>query len=467
MTLLYSEVEEELRSAVRDLLADRCPPAAVLAAVVTGPGMGAAVPAGSVTGAAAAPGPGPALADGAGTGAVIADGAAGSGTVGGLWPALARDIGAAGLLVPEQLGGAGATAREAAVVLEELGRAVAPVPFLTSSVLATRALLGAGTDAARELLAALAAGETVAALAVPFGTSPYAPEAAWAGRVTVAGGRLHGRVPAVAGAATAEVLLVPAGGALYAVQAADAEVEPAVSLDLTRPVAAVVLSGAPGRSVGPNLRPVRAALELGAGLLASEQLGLAEWCLATTVAYVKERRQFARPVGSFQALKHRLADLWLAVAQARAAARNAADALARAAMPETDPPPAAPAEPVSAGVTPAEPPDAVPPGAVPVTVVPVGTASAGGASVQAARAGAGAGAEVAIAVAVAQAWCGEVAVTVAEECLQLHGGIGMTWEHPLHLYLKRAKADQIALGTPGDHRAALARLADVPGPPAG
>jgi alkylation response protein AidB-like acyl-CoA dehydrogenase len=156
---------------------------------------------------------------------------------------------------------------------------------------------------------------------------------------------------------------------------------------------------------------VSAALSTAAGLLASEQLGVAEWCLAATVDYVKQRRQFARPVGSFQALKHRLADLWAAIGQARTAARYAADCLAGG-SPWGDPHP-----------------------------------------------------DTAVAVAMAQSMCAEVAVHAAEECIQLHGGIGMTWEHPAHLYLKRARADLVALGTPGRHRADLAHLVDLPPPP--
>ncbi|RGA05493.1 acyl-CoA dehydrogenase [Microbispora triticiradicis] len=386
MTLLYTEVEEELRAAVRDLLADRCSPSAVLGRVESGTPYDAE-----------------------------------------LWKTLAREIGVAGLLVPEELGGAGASAREAAVVLEELGRAVAPVPFLASAVLATQALLTAGGEAAGELLGRLAAGEATAALAVPFAASPYAPPAPAA--ALGEDGTVTGTVRGVIGAEIADVLLVPVrltrGTALCAVEASPAgsaggtvRVTPATSLDLTRPIATVSFASAPARVLatagGPETPWVREALLRGAGLLASEQLGIAEWCLATTVAYVRERRQFARPVGSFQAVKHRLADLWLEIAGARAAARNAAARLAEA-------------------------PVAGPPGddaAVAVTV----------------------------AVAVAQAHCGAVAVHAAEECVQLHGGIGMTWEHPAHLYLKRAKADQIALGTPGDHREALAGPADLPAP---
>ncbi|MGI5155144.1 acyl-CoA dehydrogenase family protein [Microbispora sp. CA-102843] len=385
MTLLYTEVEEELRAAVRDLLADKCSPSAVLDRVESGTPYDAE-----------------------------------------LWKALARDIGVAGLLIPEELGGAGASAREAAVVLEELGRAVAPVPFLSSAVLATQALLvargqGAGGDVAGELLGRLAAGEATAALAVSFAASPYAPPAP----VATLGedGTVTGTITGVIGAEVADVLLVPVRLSqetelcvgLCAVEASPAvRVTPVTSLDLTRPIATVSFTSAPARIVaradGLEVPWVWEALVRGAGLLASEQLGVAEWCLTTTVAYVKERRQFARPVGSFQAVKHRLADLWLEVVGARAAARNAADRLAEA------------------------------PAAGPL------------------------GDDAAVAVAVAQAHCGAVAVHAAEECVQLHGGIGMTWEHPAHLYLKRAKADQIALGTPGDHREALAGPADLPAP---
>jgi alkylation response protein AidB-like acyl-CoA dehydrogenase len=177
------------------------------------------------------------------------------------------------------------------------------------------------------------------------------------------------------------------------------------------------------------------ALTFGAGLLASEQLGVAEWCLTSTVDHLKERKQFARPVGSFQALKHRLADIWLEIVGARAAARNAADRLA-----------------------------ASPPLPLPLPPAPSGLSAEDGSATGRGTELSGEAATAATAAAVAQAYCAEVAVHAAEECVQLHGGIGMTWEHPAHLYLKRAKADEIALGTPGDHRDALAVLADLPAP---
>ncbi|MFI9045375.1 acyl-CoA dehydrogenase family protein [Streptomyces sp. NPDC053427] len=370
--LLYSEDEEALRDAVRSLLADRSDPATVLA------GLESDLPYDA-----------------------------------GLWRALATEIGTAGLLVPEKLGGAGASAREAAVVLEELGRSVAPVPYLTSAVIAVTALLGCDTDHedVAGSLAALADGRTVGVLALPLPTAPGG--AAEPAVHAAADGTLTGRVTSVADAGAAELLLVwarrPDGPALYAVDAAGDGVrtDAVTPLDLTRPLGHLTFDGAQGRllATGDRARTaVERALLTGAGLLASEQLGIAEWCLAETVRHTAERTQFGRPVGSFQALKHRMAALWLEVASARAAARNAADALATG-SPDTP-----------------------------------------------------------VAVAVAQAYCAPVAVHAAEECIQLHGGIGMTWEHPAHLFLKRAKGDEIALGAPGRHRDALAGLVDLSAP---
>jgi alkylation response protein AidB-like acyl-CoA dehydrogenase len=382
--LRYSDAEEQLRAVVRDLLANRSPWPGVLARV--GAGEADDLP---------------------------------------LWQALAGDLGCAGLLIPESHGGAGASYREAAVTAEETGRAAACVPYLTSAVMATTALLDSGDD----LLAELAAGRRTAALAVGFATLPTASggggtraEGPWPVRIGQpderdASGvaRLTGTVRGVAGALAADVLLVPGDGVplrLYAVDAAAAGVrrEPLVSLDGTRLLADVTLDKVPGRPVASGAdaaRAVAAALTAGAGVLASEQLGVAEQCLGMTVAYVKERRQFARPVGSFQAVKHRLADVWVAVTQARAAARYAAACLSTG-----DP-------------------------------------------------------DTPVAVALAKAACGEAAVLAAQECVQLHGGIGFTWEHPAHLLLKRAKSGSMALGTPDRHRAALAALVDLPPPPAG
>jgi alkylation response protein AidB-like acyl-CoA dehydrogenase len=340
-----------------------------------------------------------------------------------LWHAVAAELGCAGLLIPERDGGAGASYREAASVAEALGAAVAPVPFLGSSVVATAALLSvaasAPTRVADDLLRRMADGGVTSALATPFATPP--------GRgfpvsVRVAGlrpgdseagvARMHGLVSGVADALPAGVLLVPADGvphALYLVEVSAPGVAkaPVVSLDMTRQLCDLSFDDAPGTLIASGAAAsaaLEAALTAGAGILAAEQVGVAQRCLDMTVAYTKERRQFARPVGSFQALKHRMADVWVAISQARAASRYAAACLATG-----DP-------------------------------------------------------DVKVAVAMAKAYCSEAAVLAAQECVQLHGGIGFTWEHPAHLYLKRAKADSIGFGTPDAHRAALAALVNLPAP---
>lgn len=305
-----------------------------------------------------------------------------------LWRTLAADLGCAGLPVPESAGGAGASWRETAVVMEELGRSVAPVPFLGSAVLATAAL-----PVDDPLLPQLASGARTATLAVPLSTGD---SLRWT--VEATGDRLDGEVTSVADASSADVLLVPTGRGLFAVERAHAVPHAVVSFDLTRPLTDLVFRDAPGRLVGPAGPLVGRALTTGAALLASEQLGIAEWCLDTTVAYVKTRRQFARPVGSYQAVKHRLADLWVSVTQARAVARYAADCLAR-----EDP-------------------------------------------------------DLGVAASLAQAFCSPVAVKAAEECVQLHGGIGFTWEHPAHWYLKRARANAASLGSATQHRAMLGEM---------
>jgi alkylation response protein AidB-like acyl-CoA dehydrogenase len=359
--LLYSEVEEDLRASVRDLLKAKAAPEVLLARVETAEGYDLK-----------------------------------------LWRTLADEVGVAGLAVPEELGGHGASAREVAVVAEELGRSVAPVPFLGSVVLATTALVRAGAGG---FVRRLAAGSAIGALAVPLST---APGAGFPSSVTVSDGKLSGRVGTVADASVADLLVVPAAGpdgpGLYVVEASAATVTELVSFDLTRRVADVVLSDAPAVLVASGSDAASAleeALLFGAGILASEQTGIAEWALTETVRYLKGRYQFGRPVGGFQSLKHRLANLYTDLALARATARYAADSLA-------------------------------------------------------------AGTDVPIAVSVAQARNAPIAVKATEEAIQLHGGIGMTWEHPAHLYLKRAKADELALGTPGRHRARLADLVNLP-----
>jgi alkylation response protein AidB-like acyl-CoA dehydrogenase len=373
ITLLDSDVAEDLRATVRKVLADRAPWQSVLARIDTTDPYDVA-----------------------------------------LWRTLAVDIGCAALPTLPEAGW-----REAAVVAEELGRAVAPVPHL-GGALTTAALLACHET---DLLDRVTTGSVIAAFALPLPTAPGGHLAqAPAGRaghtagatadpglrppaeVRASGGRVTGTVTSVVDALAADVLVVPTADGLWEVPVAAASITPVISLDQTRPLADVHLDAAPARPLAAAddaARAVEAALTAGSVLLAAEQLGVAEWCLETTVAYVKERHQFGRPVGSFQAVKHRLAQLWVQVTQARAVARYAAGCLA-AGDPDTT-----------------------------------------------------------VAAHLAQAHCGPLAVRAAEECVQLHGGIGFTWEHPAHLYLKRAKTDAIALGTAAHHRASLARLQDL------
>jgi len=431
--LLYSDTERTLASALADLLSSRAAPADVLARTEK-----------------------PETYD--------TD----------LWRTVAADIGLAGLLIPEELGGAGASYRELAAAAETFGAALAPVPYLGSAAVATAVLLSAarssaasaapaaspprgapvspgaavfaapaaattGTAAASraapvspaaELLRRMADGGLTAALAVEFavdpglsggtGDGPAASQqsAPFPAAARVAGGnaastaKLRGTIPAVADALPADVLLVPAEGVpngVYLVEATAPGLHrtPVVSLDMTRQLCDITLDDAPARQVVVG-RAAKAAVEAGliagAAVLAAEQLGLAQRCLDMTVGYLKERRQFARPIGSFQALKHRLADLWTMITLARAASRYAAACLA-----DGDP-------------------------------------------------------DAPVAVALAKSACCEAAVAAAQECVQLHGGIGFTWEHPAHLYLKRAKAASVGFGTPGAHLAALAGLVNLPAP---
>jgi alkylation response protein AidB-like acyl-CoA dehydrogenase len=434
--LLYSETERDLAAALADLLANESGPADVLARTEQ-----------------------PETYDAK------------------LWRTVAAEIGIAGLLIPEPLGGAGASYRELAAAAEQFGAAVAPIPYLGSAVVATAALLSAAHSAAtseadsasRESAAPWASGEglsgpaafaraaalraqaqassgeaartapvspaagllrqladgsltaalVVTATAAPRGPFPAAVRVSGRGPAgSETGGpgegavKLRGMVKAVADALPAGALLVPAEGVpngLFLVEATASGVHriPVVSLDMTRQLCDISFDDAEARQIvvgQPAAAAVDAGLAAGAAVLAAEQLGLAQRCLDLTVAYVKERRQFARPVGSFQALKHRLADLWTTITLARAASRYAAACLA-----DDDP-------------------------------------------------------DAPVAIALAKSACCEAAVLAAEEMVQLHGGIGFTWEHPAHLYLKRAKAASVTFGTPGAHLAALAALVDLPAP---
>ncbi|GLZ15963.1 acyl-CoA dehydrogenase [Actinomadura sp. NBRC 104425] len=339
---------------------------------------------------------------------------------GKLWHLLGAEVGVAGLIVPEEHGGAGARLADLAVVAEELGRFLAPVPFLSTVALATPALLLSDGDAlAGELLARIAGGNATATLACCDGDGSWDVETAAVSAVPAGGGwRLSGSASFAVDAVGTDILLVPArtgaGLGLFAVErdAPGLRCQASTTLDLTRPLGTVTLEAAPGRPIGPDsgaeavLRP---ALDVALALLAAEQVGGAQRCLDEAVAYAKQRIQFDRPIGSFQAIKHTLVDMLLKVEMARSAASIAVAA--------ADEYLAAPGE-------------------------------------ENAR-------RLAAAASLAKSVCSEAFMYAAEESLHVHGGIGFTWEHDCHLYYRRAKASELFLGDPGWHRERLAVCAGL------
>lgn len=310
------------------------------------------------------------------------------------WARLGGELGVLGLAVPEELGGAGGGPVDQAVAVEECGAALLPGPLLGTVGLAIPALVALG---AAEELAPLVAGARTAALAAPDRGGRFAADLV---TVTERGGRLRGQVAQVVDG-TADVLLVAARGAdgvgLYAVQGGERRV--LSTLDQTRRQAAVTLADEPGRLLTADAQaPIAHALRVGAALLAAEQVGGAQRLLDLTVAHAGQRLQFGRPIGSFQAVKHRCADMLVLVEHARSTAYHAAWAL-----------------------------------------------QTGSADAQ-------------LAVSVAQATCSEAYRRVALDTVQLLGGIGFTWEHPAHLYLKRAVTDAALLGSAAQHREHVAAL---------
>jgi alkylation response protein AidB-like acyl-CoA dehydrogenase len=317
-----------------------------------------------------------------------------------IWSRLGGELGVLGLAVPEALGGAGGTLVDQAVVAEEFGAALTPGPVFGTVSLAIPALVSLG--GADDLLTALLEGTRTAALAVPDRAGRFD-----AGLVTVteSDGALTGEVRQVVDG-SADMLLVAArigsGVGLFAVEGG--ERVPLSTLDSTRRQATVRLHAEAGRLLATGADAERAithAFRVGAALLAAEQAGGAQKLLDLTVAYAGTRLQFGRPIGSFQAVKHRCADMLVLVEHARSTAYHAVWALQ--------------------------------------------DASDGSA-----------GDDTDLAVSIAQATCSEAYQRVALDTVQLHGGIGFTWEHPTHLYVKRSVTDAALLGSAAAHREHIA-----------
>jgi alkylation response protein AidB-like acyl-CoA dehydrogenase len=325
-----------------------------------------------------------------------------------LWDVLAGEIGLCGLTIPERYGGSGYGRADRSAALHEMGRCLLPSPFLASVVLAAETLLATGDeDVLADTLPALAAGTTLATVAwLPVPGSDGRPVRAVRDGT---GWVLTGSRAFVLDGSQADLILVPAetgsGVALFALNAPGARGLTRRSmrtLDPSRPQARLDFAGTPGRLVGrPGAGPqaVRTGLAHATIALAAEQAGGAERCLEAAVEYAGMRHQFGRPIGSFQAIKHKCADLLILVESARSAARYAASV---------------------SSLEPSED-------------------------------------DLYAAAALAGAYCSTAYFTVAAENIQIHGGIGFTWEHCAHLYFRRAKASEVMFGTPVEHRAALAR----------
>lgn len=320
---------------------------------------------------------------------------------------MAEQMGLYGLAIPEEYGGAGFGFVELSVVLEEMGRALLCGPFFSSVVLFANALLESGDEeACRTWLPEIAAGRVVGTVAIGEDREGWDEQSI---QLTARrdGDRfvLNGRKRHVLDGALAEVMVVaarlPEGVSLFVTDGGSGVRRTLVpTLDRTRKQATLDFDETPARLItapGQGWPVLRRVLDIAAVALACEQVGGAERTLEMAVDYAKTRHQFGRPIGSFQAIKHKCADMLVAVESARSAARCAADAVA-AGDPERE---------LLAGL--------------------------------------------------AKVVCSEAFSKCATDNIQIHGGIGFTWEHPAHLYYKRAKSAEVHFGSPNYHRERLTR----------
>lgn len=334
-----------------------------------------------------------------------------------LWKTISAELGWPAVNVPEEYGGLGLGAVELAALLEAMGEALLCAPFFSSVCLGANALRVAGSDAQkRELLPAIAEGRTLATLAA------FEPDKNWSAAGIEASARreggdylLSGRKRFVLDGHGADLLVVAArregsrgddGITLFAVASGERGVERRAlpTLDQTRRLAEIELQGvrvpvsARLGEEGAGAAALERILELAAIGLAAEQVGGAQRCLDLAVAHAKSRVQFGRPIGSFQAIQHKCADMMLRVESARSAAYYAACVAAEE------------------------------------------------------------GPELARVASLAKAYCSDAYFQCAADSLQVHGGVGFTWEYDVQLHLKRAKWTESFLGDPTWHRERVARL---------
>ena len=367
MNFAFSDEQEELRAAVRRFLAEKSPESEVRRLMDTTEGYDPAV-----------------------------------------WSQMADQLGLQSLTIPEEFGGSGFTYVELLVVLEEMGAALLCAPFFSSVALAANALLTSGDDEAKKsYLPGIASGETIATLAITEDNGKWD----FSGIELAAtkkgdGWELNGHKMFVIDGHVANLIVVAArtaaGVSLFAVpgDAPGLTRTPLPTMDQTRKQARLEFSSTPATLIGTDggAEPgLSKTLDLAAVALAAEQVGGAQHVLDASVEYAKTRIQFGRPIGSFQAIKHKCADMLLEVESAKSAAYYAAWAAAE----DSD--------------------------------------------------------ELPVVASLAKSYCSEAYFHAAAENIQIHGGIGFTWEHPAHLYFKRAKSSELLLGDPSYHRELLAQ----------
>jgi alkylation response protein AidB-like acyl-CoA dehydrogenase len=367
MNFAFSDEQEELRAAVRRFLTEKSPETEVRRLMDTTEGYDPAV-----------------------------------------WSQMAEQLGLQSMTIPEEFGGSGFSYVELIVVLEEMGAALLCAPFFSTVALAANALLTSGDDDAKKsYLPGIASGETIATLAITedngkWDFSGIELAATKKGEGWVLNGHkmfvLDGHVadPIIVAARTAK------GVTLFAVDgdAAGLTRTPLPTMDQTRKQARLGFSDTPAALIGTEGAAeagLSKTLDLAAVALAAEQVGGAQRVLDASVEYAKTRIQFGRPIGSFQAIKHKCADMLLEVESAKSAAYYAGWAAAE----DSD--------------------------------------------------------ELPVVASLAKSYCSEAYFHAAAENIQIHGGIGFTWEHPAHLYFKRAKSSELLLGDPSYHRELLAQ----------
>jgi alkylation response protein AidB-like acyl-CoA dehydrogenase len=325
-----------------------------------------------------------------------------------VWSQMGDQMGLQGLIIPEEFGGSGYSYVELIVVLEEMGRRLLCAPYFSTVVLAANTLLSAGDDGAKkDYLPGIASGQTIATLAF---TEPNGKWDASGIEATATkdgdGYKISGTKSFVLDGHTASLILVAAltdgNVSLFAVDgdASGLTRTPLSTMDQTRKQAKLDFDGVPARLIGTagdGWNVLSRVLDLAAVGLAAEQVGGAQECLEMAVQYAKDRVQFGRPIGSFQAIKHKCADMLLEVESAKSAAYYA-------------------------GWCASELNDELPSVA-----------------------------------SLAKSYCSEAYFHTTAENIQIHGGIGFTWEHPAHLYFKRAKSSELLFGDPTYHRELLAQ----------